>query len=312
MTPHMSASVPPSDAAAAPARLPIPRLGPAVAQARPQVPSPRTQVSPQRKDGGNVNRTRGGRVIAHPAADRAGLVAELARERQVALELQRAILPLHDQPFGLPGLRAAMRYLPASKASPVGGDWYITADMPWGNVLIALGDVGGHGLAAAAGMARLRGALAGLAITGSPPERLVSWLNDLVHHVGSEHTASVVAGYFDPASKRLTWAQAGHPPPLLVRGATAELLDPPAGVLLGAAKDEYHAATLDLLPGDLLLLYSDGLIEARNRPLDEGLSVLRRAVLGVTDPAGAISAALGALGSADPEDDTCLVAVQVL
>jgi serine phosphatase RsbU (regulator of sigma subunit) len=273
--------------------------------ARPQIPSPR-------KDGRNVNRTHGGHVITHPASDRAGLAEQLAQQRHVALELQHAILPLHDKPFDLPGLRVAMRYLPASAASRVGGDWYITALMPTGDVLIAIGDVGGHGLTAAAGMARLRGALAGLAITGSPPERLVGWLNDLVHHVGAEHTASVIAGYFSPETRVLTWAQAGHPPPVLIRGATAEPLNPPAGVLLGAAKDEYQAATLALLPGDLLLLYSDGLIEARHRSLEQGLAILRRAVRGVTDPVRAISVALRALGSADAEDDTCLVALRVL
>ena len=110
-------------------------------------------------------------------ADNARLAAALAAERHVTLELQRAILPLHDEPFDLPGLRAVVRYLPASRDSRVGGDWYITAEMPGGHVLLAIGDVGGHGLAAAAGMARLRGALAGLAITGSPPERLVGWLS---------------------------------------------------------------------------------------------------------------------------------------
>jgi serine phosphatase RsbU (regulator of sigma subunit) len=207
-----------------------------------------------------------------------------------------------------------MRYLPAAAeaGSRVGGDWYITAEMPTGQVLIAIGDVAGHGLAAAAGMARLRGALVGLAVTGSPPERLVGWLNDLVHLVAPEHTASVVAGYFDPATRRLTWAQAGPPAPVLVRGTVAEPLAAPAGVLLGAAKDTYQAATVDLLPADLLLLYSDGLIESRTRPLDEGLAVLRRAVRGVTDPVRAISSALRALGSTDAEDDTCLVALRVL
>jgi serine phosphatase RsbU (regulator of sigma subunit) len=230
----------------------------------------------------------------------------------VALELQRAILPLHDEPFDLPGLRTMVRYLPASKAGRVGGDWYITADMPGGHVLIAIGDVAGHGLAAAAGMARLRGALAGLAITGSPPERLVGWLNDLVRHVAPEHTASVVAGYFDPASRTLTWAQAGHPPPVLVRGSWARLLDPPAGILLGAGQEEYAAAILALSPGDLLLLYSDGLIERRDRSVDAGLATLAAAVRGITDPERAIAAALSALGSTDLEDDTCLVALQVL
>src|ERR1700733_6447452 len=176
----------------------------------------------------------------------ARLAAELAQQRHVTVELQHAILPLHDEPFDLPGLRAVVRYLPASHDSRVGGDWYIPADMPSGQVLIALGDVAGHGLAAAAGMARLRGALAGLAITGSPPERLVGWLNDLVWHVAPEHTASVVAGYFDPASPTPPWAQAGHPPPVLVRGSWARPLDPPSGILLGAGQEEDAAAVLAL------------------------------------------------------------------
>src|SRR5215470_14442592 len=176
-------------------------------------------------------------------ATEASLAAELAQERHIALELQRAILPLHDAPFELPGLRTVARYLPASRASRVGGDWYITAEMPDGTNLIAIGDVGGHGLAAAAGMARLRGALAGLAFTGEPPDRLVGWLNDLVWHVGPEHTASVIVGFFEPGSRVLTWAQAGHPPPVLARGAWTLALDPPHGVLLGAGRERYEVRT---------------------------------------------------------------------
>ncbi|HEY1323160.1 MAG TPA: PP2C family protein-serine/threonine phosphatase [Streptosporangiaceae bacterium] len=255
------------------------------------------------------------RTAARPAVDagdNAKLAAALAQERLVTLELQRAILPLHDGPFDLPGLRAVVRYLPASRDSRVGGDWYITAEMPGGHVLIAIGDVGGHGLAAAAGMARLRGALAGLAITGSPPQRLLGWLNDLVHHVDPEHTASVMAGYFDPRSRVLTWAQAGHPPPLLVRGKDAGPLTVPAGILLGAGRDGYQEASLGLEPGDLLLLYSDGLIERRDRSLEEGLVTLTGAAAGISDPGRVIDAVLDALGSTDPEDDTCVVALRVL
>jgi serine phosphatase RsbU (regulator of sigma subunit) len=240
------------------------------------------------------------------------LAAELAQERHVTVELQRAILPLHEEPFALPGLRAVVRYLPASRDSRVGGDWYITAEMPGGHVLIAIGDVGGHGLAAAAGMARLRGALAGLAITGSPPQRLLGWLNDLVHHVDPEHTASVMAGYFDPPSRVLTWAQAGHPPPVLVRGSEARALPTPAGILLGAGREGYQATSVALEQGDLLLLYSDGLIERRDRPLETGLATLTQAAAGIGDPEQVIAAVLAALGSTDPEDDTCLVALQVL
>jgi serine phosphatase RsbU (regulator of sigma subunit) len=228
----------------------------------------------------------------------------------VALELQRAILPLHDGPFELSGLRAVVRYLPATRGR-VGGDWYITAEMPTGQVLLAIGDVAGHGLAAAAGMARLRGALAGLAITGAPPDRLVGWLNDLVRHVAPEHTASVAAGYFDPGTRVLTWAQAGHPPPVLVRGGWAAPLDPPDGILLGAGTDGYAVASVRLRAGDLLLLYSDGLIERRGRSLDEGLAALTRAARGIGDPEQVIAAALRALACTDPDDDTCLLALQV-
>ena len=226
------------------------------------------------------------------------LAAALAQERHVTLELQRAILPLHEGPFDLPGLRAVVRYLPA--------------EMPDGQVLLAIGDVAGHGLPAAAGMARLRGALAGLAITGAPPERLVGWLNDLVHHVAPEHTASVVAGYFDPATRALTWAQAGHPPPVLVRGSWTRPLGQPSGILLGAGREQYEAASVTLAEGDLLLLYSDGLIERRDRPLEDGLATLCWAAAGSADPEQVIDAVLGALGTTDPEDDSCLVALCVL
>jgi serine phosphatase RsbU (regulator of sigma subunit) len=271
-----------------------------------------------RPDGAQAARADGALIDPELAAaipqqgPQSGLSAELAMHRHVTLELQRAILPLHDEPFDLPGLRAMVRYLPASSATRVGGDWYITAELPDGRVLLAIGDVAGHGLAAAAGMARLRGALAGLSITGAPPQQLVGWLNDLVRHVDDEHTASVVAGYFDPASRMLTWAQAGHPPPVLIRGPWARPLPQPDGILLGAGCRGYAAATVQLEPGDLLLLYSDGLVERRDRAIDEGLEILLQAVRQSTDPDLVIGAALAALGSTHAEDDTCLVALQVL
>lgn len=250
-------------------------------------------------------------LCRQPHVSRTRLAAELAAERHTVLELQRAILPLHTEPIDLPGLQATVKYLPAERASRVGGDWYITAELPDRRVLVAIGDVGGHGLPAAAGMARLRGALAGLAVTGSPPDRLVGWLNDLVRHVAPEHTASVIAGYYDAATRTLTWAQAGHPPPVLVRAASARALDPPCGILLGASSSAYGAATTQLQGGDLLLLYSDGLVERRDRPLEDGLRTLTLAASRAGDPEQIISAILQGLGSTDPEDDTCLIALEI-
>ena len=250
--------------------------------------------------------------LSGPREVEARLEAQLAQQRHVTVELQHAILPLHDEPFDLPGLRAVVRYLPASHDSRVGGDWYITADMPNGQVLIAIGDVAGHGLAAAAGMARMRGALAGLAITGAPPQQLVGWLNEMARHVDAEHTASVLAGYFNPATQMLSWAQAGHPPPILVRGENAWALPQPDGILLGAGDRGYHVASQQLIVGDLLLLYSDGLVERRDQSLDDGLSTLVGAAAGCGDPDDVVATVLSALGSTATDDDTCLVALQVL
>ena len=281
-----------------------------------EVPAPHQGGAAQQHDLGRLEMSRPEAIPLRPhersRVVEAKLAAELAQQRHVTVELQHAILPLHDEPFDLPGLRAVVRYLPASYDSRVGGDWYITADMPSGQVLIAIGDVAGHGLAAAAAMARLRGALAGLAITGAPPQQLVGWLNELVRHVDHEHTASVVAGYFDPATRMLRWAQAGHPPPVLVRGPHARLLPQPDGILLGAGQRGYQVASQQLDPGDLLLLYSDGLIERRDRSIDEGLSSLVAAAGGASDPDGVIAAVLEVMGATHTDDDTCLVALQVL
>jgi len=122
----------------------------------------------------------------------------------------------------------------------------------------------------------------------------------------------VMAGYFDPPTREFTWAQAGHPPPLLVRGAAARPLGQPAGILLGAGHGGYDAMTLTLEPGDVLLLYSDGLVERRDRPLDQGLGLLAEAAAGISDPEQLITAVLDAVSSTDSEDDTCLVALRVL
>jgi serine phosphatase RsbU (regulator of sigma subunit) len=281
----------------------------------PEVPSPRPETAssePARPETARPEPARPEPAAGGHRSREARLSAQLVQQRHVTVELQHAILPLHDEPFDLPGLRAAVRYLPASHDSRVGGDWYITAELPSGLVLIAIGDVAGHGLAAAAGMARLRGALAGLAITGAPPYQLVGWLNELVRFVDPEHSASVIAGYFDPATRMLRWAQAGHPPPVLVRGPRAWALPQPDGILLGAGDREYDVASQQLQKGDLLLLYSDGLVERRGQSIDDGLTTMCEAACGVTDPDAVIYTVLTAMGDTATDDDTCLVALQIL
>jgi PAS domain-containing protein len=238
----------------------------------------------------------------------------IAAERLQAIEMQRSILPLTEGVFTKPGLRGAVRYLPAGHSARVGGDWYETTAIDGEGVFLAIGDVSGHGLKAAAAMARLRNGLSGLAFSGAPPDRLLGWLNRLTLHWPGWLTATVLAGRYDPGEHTLTWAQAGHLPPVLVREGKAVALDPPEGVLLGAIEQPaFEVETTALEPGDLLLLYTDGLIERRERGLQEGLDLLVHAAstADAGHPDDVLDHVLEAFGAPNPNDDTCVVAIQI-
>jgi hypothetical protein len=238
----------------------------------------------------------------------------IAAERHQAIEMQRSILPLPEGVVEKPGLRAAVRYLPAGHSARVGGDWYETSAIDGEGVFLAIGDVSGHGLTAAAAMARLRNGLSGLAFSGAPPDRLLGWLNRLTLHWPTSLTATVIAGRFDPERRTLTWAQAGHLPPVLIREGKAVTLDPPEGILLGAMEvPEFAVETTSLDPGDLLLLYTDGLIERRERSLQEGLDLLVHAASTAEgrDPESVLDHVLRFFGAPNPNDDTCVVAIQI-
>lgn len=238
----------------------------------------------------------------------------IAAERLQAIEMQRSILPLTEGVFTKPGLHGAVRYLPAGHSARVGGDWYETTAIDGEGVFLAIGDVSGHGLKAAAAMARLRNGLSGLAFSGAPPDRLLGWLNRLTLHWPGWLTATVLAGRYDPGEHTLTWAQAGHLPPVLVREGKAVTLDPPEGVLLGAIEEpEFDVETTVLQPGDLLLLYTDGLIERRERGLQEGLDQLVQAASTADSdhPGDVLDHILEAFGAPNPNDDTCVVAIQI-
>jgi len=238
----------------------------------------------------------------------------IAAERHQAIEMQRSILPLPEGIVEKPGLRAAVRYLPAGHSARVGGDWYETSAIDGEGVFVAIGDVSGHGLTAAAAMARLRNGLSGLAFSGAPPDRLLGWLNRLTLHWPTSLTATVLAGRYDPERRTLTWAQAGHLPPLLIRDGKAVALEPPEGILLGAMDaPEFAVETTSLDPGDILLLYTDGLIECRERSLQEGLDLLVHvaSTSAGCDPESVLDHVLDAFGAPNPNDDTCVVAIQI-
>ena len=241
----------------------------------------------------------------------------LAAENRLAAQLQHIVLPIPAEPVDLPGLRVAVRYLPAERASRVGGDWFHAATARDGSVILAVGDVSGHGVQAAATMAQLRHALAALAVTiTAQPAELLSHLNDLLYRGGlTAATATMVIARYHPGTATLRWAQAGHPAPLRSRNGTTSRLPRPAGPLLGALHDaRYDTADTCLVPGDVLLLYTDGLIEHRHRPLLDGLtpvvSTLNRITAGRRSQP--LAELLAELHQANPDDDTCLLAARPL
>jgi serine phosphatase RsbU (regulator of sigma subunit) len=240
----------------------------------------------------------------------------LAAEHRLAAQLQQIILPIPEQPIDLPGLRVAVRYLPAERASRVGGDWYHAATMSDGAVLLAIGDVAGHGLHAATTMAQLRHALAALTVTTTDPAVLLSHLNRLLcASTAAASTATAVVARYEPATRRLVWAQAGHPPLLHVRaGETAEL-PRPRGPLLGAAVTAcYGTAETTMERDDLLLLYTDGLVEHRDRSLREGLAPVIATLnqISAARQPQPLATLLAELRRANPDDDTCVVAARPL
>ncbi|MFJ3441152.1 SpoIIE family protein phosphatase [Streptomyces sp. NPDC086081] len=216
-------------------------------------------------------------------ARRAALALDNARlyqrQRKVAETMQNHLLPPLPR---LPGLRMIARYLPAPDASQVGGDWYDAFRLPDGATALAVGDVVGHDLEAAAGMAQVRNMLRAYAWSHQePPSRIVDRLDEAVTHITNVPMATMIFARLEAADDghwELRWTNAGHPPPLLISrdGLTRYLVDG-HGILLGtgAGKPRPDASTV-LPPGSTLLLYTDGLIEAVGRSLDEGLERLRQ------------------------------------
>ncbi|WP_217142460.1 SpoIIE family protein phosphatase [Streptomyces sp. AC627_RSS907] len=231
---------------------------------------------------------------------------------RLTLQLQHAIMPPAQAPLKVPDLQVAVRYRPAETEQLVGGDWYDAVMLPNGLVLLCVGDVAGHGIEAATSMVVLRNALRGLAVTGAGPGQLLSWLNIVAHHLTGGVTATAVCGLYDPARRTLRWARAGHLPPVLVRGAAAEPLPLVKGMLLGAAAEAvYEEDELQLAGEDTLLMYTDGLIERRDRSVEESLTQLLSTVRPAPNTLDQHLDRLLTYSRSDTDDDTCLVGIRV-
>lgn len=237
----------------------------------------------------------------------------MAQERRVAVTLRRAILPDEDQAERLPGMVSAIRSMAAESTARIGGDWYATRVMADGRALFAIGDAAGHGLPAAAAMARSRNGLLGLACTGEPAGRLVGWLNELVATMDPPATGTAIVAYYDPARRVLEWTCAGHPPPILIREGRAAPLEVVRDPMLGAMPDwEYTTITTGLDPGDLLFLYTDGLVERRDADLDERIARLTGILQdSPTRPSQVLDEVLARMEHDRAADDTTLFALRV-
>ena len=235
-------------------------------------------------------------------------------EHRLAGQLQNLIQPVPRDPFPLPGLQAAVSYLPAERAIQVGGDWYHAQGLPGGQTLLAIGDVAGHGLQAASGMAHLRFALvAWLSVGIAGPGELVGNLNRLTRQLAITGTA--VIAVYDPATGMLSWARGGHMAPLLTRDGRTEELPLPSGVLLGAAdRSHYPVVEVQLCPDDLVLFYTDGLVERRDPAGADLLDQVKSTLSEVSAEPGELTLKRlrDLLPAAGPDDDTCTLAVRVL
>ncbi|MBQ1097147.1 SpoIIE family protein phosphatase [Streptomyces sp. b94] len=231
---------------------------------------------------------------------------------RLTLQLQHAIMPPEQTPLKVPELQVAVRYRPAETEQLVGGDWYDAVTLPSGRVLLCVGDVAGHGIEAATSMVVLRNALRGLAVTGAGPGQLLSWLNIVAHHLTGGVTATAVCGLYDPARRTLRWARAGHLPPVLVRGTDAKPLPLLKGMLLGAvAEAVYEEDEVQLAGEDTLLMYTDGLIERRDRSVEEALTQLLSTVRPTPNTLDQHLDRLLTYSRSDTDDDTCLVGIRV-
>ncbi|WP_327293233.1 PP2C family protein-serine/threonine phosphatase [Streptomyces sp. NBC_01198] len=196
-----------------------------------------------------------------------------AREREVALTLQAALLPA-PSPVGH---RAAVRYQPAVSALNVCGDWYDLVDLPGDRIAIAVGDVVGHGLTAACVMGQLRSALSAAARVTSGPAEALNALGLYARSVEGAESTTVVKAFIDWTARTITYSNAGHPPAALLHlDGTVEFLDGATDPPLGARPqhEDRPEAGVGFNPGSTLVLYTDGLIERRREDIDVGLARL--------------------------------------
>jgi serine phosphatase RsbU (regulator of sigma subunit) len=247
------------------------------------------------------------------AADRAAIAVQSQRtaDDQIATAaLQRSLMP-SGLP-AVPGLQIAARYVPGSGV--VGGDWYDVFVLPSGELGVVIGDVAGSGLPAGIVMGRMRSALRAYAMETADPAEVLDRLDRKMQHFEPGALATVLYAVLDPALDRVHISSAGHPAPVLaVPGEKGTLVDGVGGLMIGVdPRARRQVTTVKLAHGAVLCLYTDGLVERREYPLDEGLARLCDAVAAQA-PEQVCASVMGALvGNAPARDDIALVTLRRL
>lgn len=230
------------------------------------------------------------------------------RERDAALTLQRSLLPQRLPTVA--GVAFAWRYLPGAAGTHIGGDWYDVIPLEDGRVALVIGDVMGRGLRAAALMGQLRATARAHASAEVGPAEVLKRLDASLIRLEQDQITTALFAVLDPATRSLRVATAGHLPPLVAVGGEAHYLDVKPGPPLGVGASALSELQVTLPPGALLLLYTDGLVEDRELPVDHGLETLRVAVAGADSPEQMCETALIALGrDTQHDDDTAMLAV---
>lgn len=240
------------------------------------------------------------------------------REAYIADELQRTMLP---ETLPRPtGVRLASRYLPAAETARVGGDWYDAIPLPGSRVALVVGDVMGHSMTSAAIMGQLRTTAQTLAGLDLPPQEVLHHLDEQAQRLGTDRMATCLYAVYDPVSHRITIANAGHPPPVLLHlGGRAEVLRVPPGAPIGVGGVDFEAVELDAPAGATLLLYTDGLVESRLRDVWTGIEQLREKLAATAQLTGPdhppplealCDEVLDMLGPGDRDDDIALLAAR--
>ncbi|ADG76577.1 putative PAS/PAC sensor protein [Cellulomonas flavigena DSM 20109] len=260
-------------------------------------------------------------VTAAHLGRRAGVLLENVRlylaERDAALTLQHSLLPVLGD---VGGLDVAASYLPSGRRAEVGGDWFDAFVLPDGAVSLAVGDVVGHDLRAAASMGQLRSLLRASVWRGDRPGEALERLDGLVRALDVADVATCLLVHWERtgAGAHLTWASAGHPPALVrLPGGEVHGLEGGRSTPVGlppVRPGTVPEGSADVPHGAVVVLYSDGLVERRDRGLREGIAALSAALTGVPDDASAsqvCDALTAALVAEDQEDDVCLLVVRV-